>query len=137
MPNSESHQEIDFEKEPTRKLDHSFFWGEWQNTDAEGAGMARIVFGDNEGALTMHAFVNGEEGLVNLGDADVKVFAENVDSLEGNKFSANYSFDFMQVRMHGWVKLGVLVIAVFNRYTDDSGRSDFFHREFFHAVDRR
>ena len=119
-----------------RKLDHSFFWGEWQNTNAECRGMIRVVFADKEGMLSKRAFVNGDTGPVDLGEAEVEVLAENSDSTEGNKFAARYRFNFMEIKMHGWVKLGVLVFSVFNRYTDNSGRSSFFNREFFHVADK-
>lgn len=119
-----------------RALDHSFFWGVWQNTDAEAAGIIRVVFDDKAGALRMRVFGAGEPEAIDWGEVEAEVFADNVDSAEGTKFAAVYDFDFMQVRMHGWVKLGVLVIAVFNRFTDGSGRSSYFDREFFFAIER-
>lgn len=119
-----------------RVLDHSFFWGVWQNTDAAGQGIVRVVFSDKDGGLVMRIFGAGETEPIDWGEAQVKVLADHVDSLEGTKFAAVYDFDYMQVRMHGWVKLGVLVISVFNRFTDDSGRSNYFDREFFFAVER-
>ena len=114
-----------------RALDHSFFWGAWQNTDADAKGIVRVVFDDNGGALKMQVFGTGDPESIDWGHVEARVFADNVDSAEGTKFSAVYDFDFMQVRMHGWVKLGVLVIAVFNHFTDHSGRSNYFDREFF------
>ena len=81
----------------------------------------------------MRVFGAGETEPIDWGEFEVKVFADHVDSPEGTKFSMVYEFGFMQVRMHGWVKLGVLVIAVFNLFTDDSGRSNYFDREFFYA----
>ena len=116
-----------------QSLDHSFFWGAWQNTDAAVEGITRVVIADSGGALTMRVFGAGETEPIDWGEIEVNVFADDVDSPEGTKFSAVYDFDFMQVRMHGWVKLGVLVIAVFNNFTDDSGRSNYFDREFFYA----
>lgn len=122
---------------PARKsahtLDHSFFWGAWQNTNAAGDGIIRVVFADKDGALTMHVFGAGETQPIDWGEVEAQVFADDVDSSDGTKFAAVYDFDFMQVRMHGWVKLGVLVIAVFNCFTDQSGRASYFDREFFYV----
>ena len=123
-------------QEAVRTLDHSFFWGVWPNTDAEAEGIIRVMFDPNAGALRMRVFGAGEPEPIDWGEVEVNVFADNVDSTEGTKFAAVYDFDFMLVRMHGWVKLGVLVIAVFNKFTDDSGRSNYFDREFFFAVER-
>ena len=120
-------------RESAQILDHRFFWGAWQSTDAAGTGITRVVFTDQDGALTMRVFGAGQTEPIDWGEVEVNVFADNVDAPEGTKFSAVYDFDFMQVRMHGWVKLGVLVIAVFNLFTDDSGRSNYFDREFFYA----
>ena len=117
-------------------LDHSFFWGQWQNTDAAVEGITRVVFADKDGALTMRVFGAGGTQPIDWGEVEVNVFADHIDSSDGTKFSAVYDFDFMQVRMHGWVKLGVLVIAVFNHFTDDSGRSNYFDREFFYTVEK-
>ncbi|MEO8499067.1 MAG: hypothetical protein ABI614_28720 [Planctomycetota bacterium] len=119
-----------------RTLDHSFFWGVWHNTDADAQGIVRVVFDDNAGLLRMRVFGAGEPEAIDWREVEADVFADNVDSTEGTKFAAVYDFDFMQVRMHGWVKLGVLVIAVFNRFTDGSGRSSYFDREFFFAIEQ-
>lgn len=117
------------------RLDHSFFWGIWQNTDAEGRGIIRVAFSNRDGALSMRVFGAGEPNEIDWGEVEARVFADNVDSNDGTKFAAVYDFDFMQVHMHGWVKLGVLVIAVFNQFTDNSGRSNYFDREFFFAAE--
>lgn len=116
------------------RLDHSFFWGEFQNTDANARGIVRVVFSDKDGALTMRAFGAGEAGEIDWGEVNARAFADDVGSSEGTKFAAEYNFDFMRIRMHGWVKLGVLVISVFNDFTDNSGRSSYFDREFFFSV---
>jgi hypothetical protein len=53
---------------------------------------------------------------------------------ELSKVRALYDLGFMEVALHGWVKQGVLVLAVFSRFRDESGRSDHFDREFFYRA---
>ena len=81
-------------------LDHSFFCGVWQNTDAAGGGIIRVVFDDKEGGLRMQVFGAGEPEAIDWDAVEVRVFAENVDSQEGTEFATVYDFDFMQVQMH-------------------------------------
>ena len=43
-------------EQTVRALDHRFFWGVWQNTDADAQGIVRVVFDDNEsGVLRMQS----------------------------------------------------------------------------------
>lgn len=83
----------------------------------------------------MRVFGAGESGLIDWGQTEIDVLADSVNSNEGAKFRVVFDHEFVEVRMHGWVKLGVLVIAFFNRFKDDSGRTDYFDREFFALVD--
>ncbi len=117
------------------KLDHKLFFGEWHNTDAGSIGICRVVFVDRDGSLTLRVFARGKSEPVDLGETEVRVFADSADSIEGTKFAADFDLSFIRISMHGWVKLGVLVISLFNQYTDKSGRRDFFNREFFYPVE--
>ena len=120
----------------TRSLDHSLFLGRWLNTDSENAGIHEVSFNNSDGRLTLQVLANTDNGLIDLGVIDVTVMSDSPDSKEGTKFAVACDLGFMQVRMHGWVKLGVLVFSVFNHYADNSGRSNFFTREFFRQVER-
>ena len=42
----------------------------------------------------------------------------------------------MDVQLHGWVKQGVLVLALFRRFEDAIGKSSYFDREFFYRTSR-
>ena len=41
----------------------------------------------------------------------------------------------MEVQLHGWVKQGVLVLALFRRFKGEAGESSYFDREFFYLTD--
>jgi hypothetical protein len=43
----------------------------------------------------------------------------------------------MDVQLHGWVKQGVLVLALFRRFKDAIGESSYFDREFFYRTGRQ
>ncbi len=95
----------------TRKLDPSVLLGDWRNTNAEG-GIRRIVVERGEGGeLSVRAI-----GAIDWGTVPAHAFAFHFGDIGAN------------------VKSGVLVVATFNHFKDDSGRSGYFDREFFHRV---
>ena len=47
----------------------------------------------------------------------------------GPAFAATFDHDFLKVHLQARLNLGVLVVAMFNDFTDDSGRSSYFARE--------
>jgi hypothetical protein len=42
----------------------------------------------------------------------------------------------MEVQLHGWVKQGILVLALFRRFQGAIGESSYFDREFFYRTGR-
>jgi hypothetical protein len=50
-------------------------------------------------------------------------------------FRATYDFGFLETRLEANLSLGLLVIANLNTFRDDSGRSNYFSREFFYKSD--
>lgn len=117
------------------KLVHNTIAGTWQNTNVDSTGIIRIEFINRSGLLYIQGFINSGSEPLALGETRVKVYADSRDSTDANKFTAQYQFDLIELKFHGWVKLGVLVISVFNRYKSNRGQSNFFNREFFHLVD--
>lgn len=111
-------------------LDLSVLVGDWRNTNP-AAGISRIVVEPNGGGgVTVHA----SSSTRNWGKVDAPVFAFEFDSNKAGAFLAVYDFAFEEVRLQVNVKLGVLVVASFNKFKDDSGRSSYFNREFFFRV---
>jgi hypothetical protein len=43
-----------------------------------------------------------------------------------------YDFGFLVTILAAYAKQGILVLDTFNTFTDSSGRSNYFSREFFH-----
>ena len=110
--------------EATTALSLEVLVGEWHNTNP-APGIVRIECQDNgDGRLRVTA---GDWGSV-----VAPVFAFEFDSDKAGAFSALFDLGFEEVRMQANVKQGVLVVATFNAFKDDSGRSNYFHREFFY-----
>lgn len=111
-------------------LDLRDLLGDWRNTNASG-GIARIVC---ESAVEGRMAVRCHSDVRDWGVVDAPVFAFTFDGRNAGAFSAVYDFGFEEVRLQANVKLGVLVVATFNRFTDESGRSSYFDREFFYRT---
>lgn len=108
-------------------LDLSVIVGDWRNTNP-AAGIARIVCEAGDDGLTIHC---GSD-VRDWGTVKADVFAFEFDSSVAGAFSAVYDFGFEEVRVQANVKQGVLVVVTLNAFKDDSGRSNYFNREFFY-----
>jgi hypothetical protein len=121
-------------------LDLSVLLGDWRNTNAAG-GISRIVCEPAaDGRMTVHCYGYClREGLPHdrdWGVVDAPVFAFEFEGKEAGAFSAVYDFGFEEVRLQVNVKAGVLVVVTLNRFNDDSGRVNYFNREFFYRKPR-
>ena len=113
-------------------LDLSTLYGTWLNTNPASGGMGKVILDNRDGVLRIRVFGVDEGGAHDWGQITADVYAKSVDSKDGMAFSAVYDFGFMLTRMQANVKQGVLVIANFTQFKDDSGRANYFVREFFH-----
>ncbi len=129
------HQTLKAASNAAQGLDHSFFFGKWINTAADSKGFNQAEFFHNNGSLFMRVYGLDTTGkTTELGSVAVDVYSDTVNSLEGTKFAANFEFAQITVKMHGWVKQGVLVISTFNRYKENEEGHNYFAREFFYAA---
>ena len=86
------------------------------------------------GTCSCAAFGATPPSLCDWGEAAAAVFADGPDSSAPRAFTARFDLDFKEVSLQAKVKKGVLVVANFNRFSDDSGRAPFFSREFFYRA---
>ena len=121
---------------PSPRLDPMLFTGLWKNTDSATRGMREVRMSDRDGGLLLEfEFADdqtGAEGAETVGD----LYAEQIAGTVATQFHAVLEGSRQTLRMHGWVKLGVLVIAVFRHPTDPGGPAPWFDREFFYQADR-
>lgn len=110
-------------------LDLSVIVGDWRNTNP-AAGIDRIVCEAVGDGLTIHC----SSSVRDWGKAKADVFAFEFDGVAAGAFSAVYDFAFEEVRVQANVKQGVLVVVTLSAFKDDTGRCNYFNREFFYRV---
>jgi hypothetical protein len=114
-------------------VDPSPLVGTWLNTDKQTRGIAKLVLTQKDGALKVRAFGACEPALCDWGEVAGVAFSSGVGSSEGMAFTALFDFGFMETLLAVYLKGGILVLDSFNTFRDDSGRSNYFSREFFHS----
>ena len=105
--------------------------GVWINSNPDTSGIARMVMSESDGKLSLQVFAIGPEGLIDWGSTVVKVFAGLPTSNAGAGFTCDFDFGFAAIELQGMIMKGLLVLAQFHRFKDDSNRADFFLREYF------
>lgn len=116
---------------PSAALDISPLAGAWVNTNPASAGIAKIVLTKNGSELSLRVLGACAPDPCDWGEVTANVFADAPGSREATSFTASYDLDFMSVRLLTYVVKGVLVVVSFNFFHDDSGRSNYFGKEFF------
>jgi len=108
------------------------FAGDWISTNTSTRGIARISVRTADEGLRVRAFGAGEHGLIDWGTAVAEVFADGANSPGIRAFRTFYEFGFLETWLQAKTERGVLVIASFTRFKDQSGRANYFSREFFY-----
>jgi hypothetical protein len=117
-------------------VDPGPFIGTWINTnDSARHKVAKVELTLRAGSLIVHAYGDCSPELCDWGEVEANVFADSVNSLTAMSFSAVYDFGFMETYLQSNLKHGTLVIASCNKFKDDSGRSDYYTREFFYRLE--
>jgi hypothetical protein len=117
-------------------VDPAPFIGTWTNTnDSSRHKIARVVLTIRDGRLVVHAYGDCSPELCDWGEVEASVFADGIDSLTAMSFSAIYDFGFMETYLQSNLKHGTLVIASCNKFRDESGRSNYYTREFFYRIE--
>lgn len=110
--------------------------GTWLNTNSATQGIMRAVLAETGGRVRLQIFADGNPALPEWGEAVASLFAADSSSTEAMAFSASYDFGFMETLLQGHVRQGVLIIAKFDRFKDNCGRSNYFSKEFFYRVEK-
>jgi hypothetical protein len=106
--------------------------GTWLNTNCATQGITKAVLVTDDGKIVLQIFAENNPQLEDWGKAAASIFATDSSSTEAMAFSALYDFGFMETLLQGHVRQGVLIIAKFDTFKDNSGRSNFFSKEFFY-----
>lgn len=106
--------------------------GVWLNSNPNTNGIARMVMSESDGRLALQVFAVGPDGLIDWGvTTNIEVFAGLPDSRVAAGFTCSYDFGFAETELQGMIMKGLLVLAQFHRFKDDSKRADYFVREYY------
>ena len=106
--------------------------GAWLNTNSATQGIIQAFLKIQGKEVKLRILAAGEPEPRDWGETSSSIFAANTSSSEAMAFSAFYDFGFMETHLQAHIRQGVLIIAKFDSFKDNSGRSNYFSKEFFH-----
>ena len=121
------------ETEPIREhdVDRGALVGNWINSNSDTSSIARLKVFEADGKLQVQAFAVGPDGSIDWGATTADVFAAGPASRVGAGFAATFDLGFADVRLQAMIMKGLLVLAQFHLFKDDSGRHSHFLREYY------
>lgn len=130
-PSFRLQDQIEGVRNPT--IDLRPFLGRWRNTNPETRGVSEISIREDGGSLKIRVLGAGGPAPSEWGEVTAEaLFCDGPGSSQGMAFSASFDFGFLRAKLGGNVNQGLLVVAFWHQFTDQSGRIDTFNREFFH-----
>jgi hypothetical protein len=115
-----------------RPLDLSAFPGRWINANPATKAIAWLELAVEGGRLTVRVVAVTPDGTLDWGEVEADaLYATGPASDAGLGFTAGYDFGFMRTDLEGNLNKGLMVLAVYNRFRDGSGRPAYFTREYF------
>ncbi|HVQ96045.1 MAG TPA: hypothetical protein VMU51_33785 [Mycobacteriales bacterium] len=127
--------------------------GRWRNPDQASGGISDIDVELRDGQLYARVAGLGPDGLIDWGEVPAELFADismtggqraavgpddagqvpphyaDISSSGGGPaFLATFDHGFLRVDLQCRLNLGLLVVAIYSQFTDDSGRPNYFLR---------
>ena len=75
--------------------------------------------------------IRNPDDLIDWGSANVTVFASSASARVAAGFTCRYDFGFGETLLQGMILKGLVVLAQFHTFKDDSNRAPFFVREYY------
>ena len=100
--------------------------GTWVNCDHHTRGLVRLIIAPSGHGVTVHGFGACSPTPCDWGVVNGMVYADNVASTPAVAFSAMYTFGFKQTIIVGHLLKGALYVELFDHFTDNSGRADYY-----------
>jgi len=119
------------EVDPITHIDPKSLLGHWINSNPYTNSIARINITEANGKLQLQVFAVGPDGPIDWGTATADVFSSNPASSTGAGFTCIYDFGFAEARFQAMIMKGLLVLAQFHTFKDDSNRANYFLREYY------
>ena len=116
---------------PNVEISRTALLGTWINSNLDTNSIARVKISEMDGKLQLQVFAIGPDGLIDWGVSEAEVFAAGPASHAGVGFTCRYDFGFAEAQLQAMIMKGLLVLAQFHLFKDDSGRADYFLREYF------
>lgn len=111
-----------------RDIDRRALIGNWINSNPDTNSITRVNVFEADGKLELQAFAVGP---VDWGVTTANVFAAGPASRTGAGFAATFDLGFADVRLQAMIMKGLLVLAQFHLFKDNSGRDSYFLREYY------
>jgi hypothetical protein len=108
------------------------FLGTWRNTQRNPSTISAITFSPGDSPFRLQVVGAGGGGQMQWGKFEVELLTDGPSSPEPSKIKGRCRLEDRDVLLHGWVKQGVLVLALFYRFPAGDSRSNYFDREFFY-----
>jgi hypothetical protein len=112
-------------------IDRKALLGNWINSNPDTNSIARIKVVEANNKLQLQVFAVGPDGLIDWGTTTAAVFAAGPASRAGAGFACTYDFGFAEARFQAMIMKGLLVLAQFHIFKDESKRASYFLREYF------
>jgi hypothetical protein len=122
---------VEIDPAATGPIDTATLPGMWVNSNPNANGIARMLVSEEDGRLSIQVFAIGPDDLIDWGKADVVPFAAGPASRVGAGFTCRYDFGFAEAILQGMIMKGLLVLAEFHSFKDNSNRAPYFVREYF------
>lgn len=124
---------LETEREAVAVVNVTPLLGEWINTNPATRGIVKAVIRRELDDVFVQILGAASPSPRNWGEARVEaLYSSSVQALDAMALTATYDFGFLETRLEANLSLGLLVIANFNTFRDDSGRANYFSREFFY-----
>jgi hypothetical protein len=115
---------------PQGTVDLSPLLGRWRNTYRSSKGIHRVALAREGDRYMLNGWGIGCDE--DWGRVPVVPHATHVASRQPAGFLARYDFGFSALSLAANEAKGLLIIASFSTFQDDSARSSYFTREFFY-----
>jgi len=114
------------------EFDLSSLIGRWKNTNSATRGISEIVINEDGKNLRVQTFGACASGPRDWGERPATTYAYDVAGSIVAGFELTYDFGSQETLVTAIHNRGVLVIHAYHRFKDDTGRSNFISKEFFH-----
>lgn len=108
------------------EVDMSPLLGVWTNSNSQTEWIKRFTLGKKGSIFTIR--VHGATEPFDWGEVEAVPYADNIGELA---FHAVYELETVHSLLAANTNKGLIIIAAFNRFQKDGGRSNFLCREFY------